>query len=310
MKVLVVIATKNRVESLRRLIESIVKQTRMPDELVIVDASTDDETIESVLHLDVGFEVTYMKQATGGLPSARNSAIKKCSGDIIVFLDDDVVLDEKYLDEILTTYIDDSGRKIGGVTGVNIKPVRAKVALLEKLIHFVRVVFLWNSINEGKVTRIGMLSGLPKNLTYVDAFFGHNMSFRRCVFYDFRFDEKLEVVHPLAMGEDLDFSYRVGKKYKLIINPKARLVHIGSSLKDYKFASKFYYDSSSMFVKNFYYIMCKNFGKSLINNLAFLWAILGLIIGRAVLYFVYSAEKRRTMFKGVIYGLKLILRTI
>lgn len=305
MRVSVVIATKNRAKSIERCIASLQGQKRLPDEVIVIDASTNDDTKEVMEKVEGHMKVVYVKQEKGGLPRARNAGVKSCSGDIVVFLDDDVVLEPLYLEEMLAEYTRDGEGKVGGVTGVLTKRGHRRRSL-EKFLDLMRMFFFWNALKLGRVTHIGVLSGLPRSCSYVEAFYGHNMSFRREVFSDFEFDEELEI-HPLAMGEDVDFSYRVGKKYSLKVNSRAKLVHESPSSKDYKFTSEFYRCSSMMFVRNFYVIMCKNVGKSIRYKMAFLWSILGLILGRVMLHIIYPAEKKKSGLEGIADGLRLVL---
>ena len=305
MSISVIIATKDRAEPLRRCITSLLRQKRLPDELVVIDASTNEDVERMVKSLDGDSRIIYVRQKKGGLPSARNLGVRKCSGDIAVFLDDDVVLDPLYLEQIVAGYAGDHDLRMGGMTGVVVKDKRAH-SNLERFMHFIRVLFFWDSLKDGRVTCIGMLSGLPGNCSYVEALYGHNMSFRREIFSEFEFDEGLEI-YPLAMGEDIDFSYRVGRKYLLKVNPRAKIVHGGTSREDYKFTPEFYQASSTMFVRNFYSIMCKNIGRSLSNKVAFLWSVLGLLFGRIMFYLLYRAEEKKAGLRGVLRGLGLIL---
>lgn len=305
MRVSVIVATKNRARSFRRLLMSLLQQKRIPDELIVVDASTNSDVKEVIERADTHFEVTYVRQKIGGLPTARNIGVKNSSGDVAVFLDDDVVLDSLYLEEVLATYDQDTKGTLAGVTGVEIGKRHTRT-ISDRFFRLMRIVFFWDSPRAGTISCIGMLSGLPRTGGYVEAFYGHNMSFKREIFREFEFDENLEV-HPLAMGEDVDFSHRVGKEYLLKVNPRAKIKHEGPSSQDYKFASTFYLCSSMMFVRNFYVIMCKNIGKSLHNKMAFLWSVFGLTLGRMMLYLACPSEKRKSSLKGVVSGLKLIL---
>lgn len=312
MEVSVVVITKNRLECLRKCIESLCAQTRIPDELVIVDASTSEETKKytgNLVNPLARFEVIYEKQVKGGTSSARNIGAERCSGDMVIFLDDDVMLDERYIEEIVNTYANDRKGRIGGITGVVIRDKSRRKHLKELPSRLYRTIFLWDSLkNYGRILRSGMLpTPLPDVHTYVQAFHGYNMSFRRHVFDEFEFDEKLENIYPWAYGEDVDFSYRVGRKYLLLVNPKARLTHSLSQDKDYKHDPQFYFYSSTMLVRNFYYIMCKNFGGSSVNKIIFSWAFIGLLVGRIISFLSNPIRRRRLALKGVINGLELIL---
>lgn len=312
MEISVVIITKNRLECLRKCIASLCAQTRIPDELVIVDASTNEETKKytgNLVNSLACFEVIYERQVKGGTASARNIGVEKCSGDVVIFLDDDVMLDERYIEEILNTYDNDPEGRVGGVTGAVLSDKSRGKYLKELPSRLYRTIFLWDSLkNYGRVLRTGMLpTPLPDVHTCVQAFHGYNMSFRRHVFNEFKFCEKLESIYPWAYGEDVDFSYMVGRKYLLLVNPKARLTHLLSQDKDYKHDPRFYFYSSTMLVRNFYYIMCKNFGGSSVNKIIFSWAFIGLLVGRIISFLLNPIRRRRLALKGVINGLKLIL---
>ena len=57
---------------------------------------------------------------------------------------------------------------------------------------------------------------------------GAGMVFRRDVFKDFSFDPWFE---GTGLCEDLDFSYRVGKKYRLVVVADARIEHLTGTIK-------------------------------------------------------------------------------
>jgi len=87
---------------------------------VIVDASTNEEIkkyMRNLANAHARFEVIYEKQVKEGTSSARNIGAEKCSGNVVIFLDDDVMLDERYIEEVLGTYANDRKGRVGGVTG-------------------------------------------------------------------------------------------------------------------------------------------------------------------------------------------------
>ena len=86
-KISVIITTHNRAHKVSHAIQSVLAQTRLPDEIIIVDDGSTDETS----HVLDGFRdrATVIIQPNMGFAEARNSGFSKSSGDYIAFLDDD-----------------------------------------------------------------------------------------------------------------------------------------------------------------------------------------------------------------------------
>lgn len=85
----VIIATYRRQHLLPRAINSVLKQTFTDFELIIVDDSSPDQTMEVV----AGFTDTRIKyirrEVNGGCPAAKNTGIRAARGKYITLLDDD-----------------------------------------------------------------------------------------------------------------------------------------------------------------------------------------------------------------------------
>ncbi len=83
----VVLTTFNRKESLSRALRSVLGQTRIPEEIIVVDdGSTDGTTRE----LSTKFSsVVWLKQQNKGVSSARNLGIRKARCSWIALLDSD-----------------------------------------------------------------------------------------------------------------------------------------------------------------------------------------------------------------------------
>lgn len=93
MKISVVIPTFKRPDMLKRLLESILAQTLLPLEIIIVDdCSPDQESYDKVVdqfkHKNV--EINYHSLAeNAGAPACRNLGIRMAKGDWIALVDDD-----------------------------------------------------------------------------------------------------------------------------------------------------------------------------------------------------------------------------
>ena len=96
------------------------------------------------------------------------------------------------------------------------------------------------------------------------------MSFRNKLQFD-SFDEIFDGATGYSHGEDTDFSYRVSRKYEIIVTPLAKMVHLGSPtgrMNPRQFTSHM--------IANRSYFFFKNIPRTAKNRLCFFWAMFGL----------------------------------
>lgn len=90
----VVIPTFNRIDVLPRALESVLAQTRPPDEIIVVDDGSDDGTADWIERARPG--VCLIRQENAGVSAARNRGVEAASSDWIALLDsDDAWMPEK-----------------------------------------------------------------------------------------------------------------------------------------------------------------------------------------------------------------------
>lgn len=100
MKQSVVIATKDRAAFLARTLDSLAAQSGAPSfEVVVVDNGSRDETSELVKArvASVPFPLALVHVPQPNRGAARNAGIAAATGDIVVFVDDDVWLPQGFL---------------------------------------------------------------------------------------------------------------------------------------------------------------------------------------------------------------------
>ena len=195
----IVMATRNR-DCIFRCIESILKQTVRPYEIVVVDTSITDKLkprIEKVLKSS-GIRFVYNHYTHNNLCISRNKGIDKATGDLFFFLDDDAVLDSRYIEEI-TEFLS-SNKDAGGAEGFIINENNRRLA--ERLAHFPRIP------ERDALSRVWYLHG-------------SNMTYRKEICKKFRFDEDI----PGFCIDDTEFGTRVSKEYKLYFVPTAIVEH-------------------------------------------------------------------------------------
>jgi glycosyltransferase involved in cell wall biosynthesis len=96
-----IVCTLRRQDTLRRLFESLAKQTFQDFEVIVVDQNAPgflDEVIDHYRHLFIIVHVS----ASPGLSAARNIGLRRATGDVIAFPDDDCWYDPNSLVDVLT----------------------------------------------------------------------------------------------------------------------------------------------------------------------------------------------------------------
>ena len=287
-----VIATRNRPEELVRTIQSLVTQTVLPKELCIVDSSdaaTARETIEK-LCADVGLALDYLHPAPRGLTIQRNIGLDRTSGDPVFLIDDDVDLQPDCHEECLKEY-DRWGPELGGVAANPLHPARPP-----KLSIWWRRLFGcggWWPEASGKVRAGFWVEGISESagVRKVEACLGYFMSFRRKVFDYERFDEALA---GYADKEDIDFTYRVSRRFVLVQTPHARCHHFKTETSRMSEAHV-----QRMKLANHRYLHKKNMPQDLRHRLAVWWGLLGLFflnVGQTLV------KGERGLMSGMVVG--------
>ncbi|MEP0480618.1 MAG: glycosyltransferase family A protein, partial [Nonlabens sp.] len=107
MKVSLIICTYMRPEPLSRLMDSVMLQSKLPDEVLIIDGSTNDDT-GSRFRESGNPIIHYYKvpKEHRGLTKQRNFGINKVAPDmdIVAFLDDDTILEKEYFSNLIKAY--------------------------------------------------------------------------------------------------------------------------------------------------------------------------------------------------------------
>src|SRR5262249_30101125 len=100
----------------------LARQTRIPEEIIIADASPDAAANrEHLLRVWPGLDhltrLTYL-ESPPGLTWQRNQILDRCTSDVIVFLDDDALAEPQYIERLMAVYEADTEGRVGGVEGL------------------------------------------------------------------------------------------------------------------------------------------------------------------------------------------------
>lgn len=276
----IIIATKDRPDELDRLLQSISIQKVKPSQIIVADGG--ERKLEFVLDKFKHLNINYIKKRPASLTSQRNAGIRALEKyvTIVAFLDDDTVLERDSLEEMMKFW-ESAPVEVGGASFNLTNEVYKKPTIMEK-------IFFVNTDTPSKVLR----SGFQGKVSYVskttdaDWLVGCAMVFRRKIFEEFMFDEWYS---GYARYEDVDFTYRVGRKYKLCVVAEARILHLNKP-EDISFS----FNLGRMEVVNRLYFVRKN--KELSLALCY-WALFG--------YFLNNAA-RGTLFLNKRYALRAL----
>ncbi len=219
----VAICTRDRAERLARCLAALLDLRRpeegdAPFEVLVVDNAPSDERTREVVTSQP--RVRYVREARPGLNFARNRALREAGGELLAYLDDDVVVDRGWLDglrEAVAAHPD-----AAAFTGQVLPYALATEA---QIVHERRGGFRrgFETIRYGSSA-----PDASKLYPCVTGIFGVgcNMAFRRDRLRELGgFDEALDVGR-LPGGGDHDILYRVIRAgWPLVYEPRCLVFH-------------------------------------------------------------------------------------
>lgn len=105
----------NEGQSMHRLMRSLVAQTRLPDEIVIVDGGSSDDTVAILQSYTDRLPLRVLVEAGCNISEGRNLAITAAQGDIIAVTDAGVTVDPHWLERIVQPLLDNpTCQMVGG----------------------------------------------------------------------------------------------------------------------------------------------------------------------------------------------------
>ena len=101
MKISLIIATYNKPEYLSRCLKSISELLEFPDEIIVADDGSGQETTKLIEEFKSRFTVPFIhvRQEDEGyrLARSRNNGLLRSTGDYLIFIDDDLILHPKFI---------------------------------------------------------------------------------------------------------------------------------------------------------------------------------------------------------------------
>lgn len=231
----VVIVTKNRPYDIENIsLRSLIKQDCSAFEVLIWDASSNEETEKACSRLkdpflDKNVELKYCKAPRTGIPSQRNDALKEIQGDVVFFIDDDSEVSENGV-RLIAELFERNHEVMGAGLPLVDLPRGCDDNQSSKVTGSSFKLRLCSGIRYVKKRRVniaGSAKGASSAFPEAQWLSGGSMAYRKSVFEDMKFNEVLETFGPYATCEDVEFSHRVYRKYKvpLVISDRGKVIH-------------------------------------------------------------------------------------
>lgn len=267
----VLIPTRDRFDDISKCILNIVNQSCIPETIIVVDSSDKDglkERLERKIE-KAGIEFIYTKSEIKSTAIQRNMGIEKNSKDLILILDDDVLLENTFISEIKKVFQADTESTVGAVVGKIID--RERLGFISSII---RKLFFLSENGKGEVKKSWAANNYLNitQITPVSWASGGCSTFRSIVFKYDQFDENLM---GYSYMEDLDYSFRIGKKWKLLFNPDALCIHNHNNSPSTRLKSN---EKQKMFMQNFHYFFLKNMSQRFDYKFCHYWSYMGYLI--------------------------------
>ncbi|NJR50948.1 MAG: glycosyltransferase family 2 protein [Leptolyngbyaceae cyanobacterium CSU_1_3] len=248
----VIVPTYGREEPLQTTLLDILKQDYPHFEVIVVDQTQSHQPkIQACLDgLAQEGKIRLFKVNWASLPGARNYAVKQAKGDVLLFLDDDVLLEPTFLAAHAKNY---DRPEVGGVAGrvfdrMKLADFQPGLEIEDLPPEAMNPGIAWYHINLVHTVK-------PQRVLSAR---GCNMSFRREIFesHGILFDERFQ---GSAVREESDFCLRIRKTGLMIwYDPDAHLIHLGEetggchdiTTRSLKYQLTFYHNHFLMGFKN------------------------------------------------------------
>jgi GT2 family glycosyltransferase len=266
----VLIVTYRRPEVLEETLRSILACDPSPDEILVIDGDAERSAEPVVEKLDAnGTELRYLTSPPS-LSIQRNRGMKAASGDVFVFLDDDVRVAENLFGVLAEVYADPG---VVGATGTIVEKSARRFGKPDS--SFRHILFPGGA--EGTMTGFAyprkiLDPGQPRDVEWMQGCFttARAVEARRV-----RFDENITAE---IEGEDEDFGYRLSRRGRIRFEPRAVVEHKHLGFKTKTGSRRF--DRDIVVVRT--YLFRKNFARTLKTRAQFAGLIGLLLVHRLV----------------------------
>lgn len=294
-----IVPTIGRPESLRALLESLAGQTFKVDEVIVADASVDERVEEFFKNFPNQFALNVNRIAVHPANAVRQraAAIKRARGELLLFLDDDVVLEPDCVARMVELLESNIG-VVAVTADFNNQSWPAPTRLWQLYLRHVLKLndSAWQGRVVGPLLRFGY-NPVPTKPCAIEWLGSGNSLVRRSAFIaaggfsDF-------FLHRCTINEDVDLGLKLRRVGTIMFCPAARMAHHHAPSGR---VTMFMAAEDDLF--NRFYILRRTMGLSLLRS-----------FGLVLLYFAVETTSqflgcvRRLSFRGFVAPLTGRLR--
>jgi glycosyltransferase involved in cell wall biosynthesis len=313
----IIITTNNRPESVKTLVRQILKNSRLPEQIIIVDSSSNEN-----VQIQNYEKIKYIRSSHANQPYQRYIGyLASDDSHILLYLDDDMeIADENAFEIILNKFIQNDivGLAINFVNDnefLNQKVPKSKFTassgIMKGPLRLLKTFTGQVKLPDGKYWFNGLKGSQPKNGGKTEWFKGGAFAVKRELLYK-GFNFKLFDLYEngLGKGEDGIIGYTLSKQGTLYFEPKILFIH--NDKKDSTYTQDFFSFAKRVIYSRLYlsYEFCR------LNNIEFWkasmhyhWYVFWRIIGMMINQVLDKKNARSSMLKGYFDGWVLALKT-
>ncbi len=219
----VIVPTHDRPEGLAATVGSLLRQTRLPDELVLInDGQMGLDASLQTRAAAAGVKCLTERRAVASAAASRNRGLELASGDIAVLLDDDVEAPPDFLARLEMLYQADRQQQVAGICGHYLDPSPPRLA--RRVWQAIAAALAENRwaprVSAARYLRLPW--PLAGRLRPTWRLVGGVMSLPRRIYTCYRFTEAFG---GYSLAEDTELSFRIGASEALFFAPELGVVH-------------------------------------------------------------------------------------
>ena len=186
MTVSLILTVRNEAENIPRLFDSIVAQTRLPDEVVVCDGGSRDETVAALEKYSDRLNLRIESAPGANISAGRNIAIRAALGEIIAVTDAGVRLEPDWLARLVAPFAETNNDQTALAAGF----FQAEAESLFELAMGATVLPVWTDVHPDRFLPSSRSVAFRKSAWQAVGGYSEWLLFSEDVVFDLRIRER------------------------------------------------------------------------------------------------------------------------